>query len=252
MASSDFLRSVTPAIGEPVVDIVRNRDFFGSPIMPDQREGAAGNRSRAFNVRDPDPRGLGDWLSRGITQTASRLTGGSEFDSGLIDVSPDQLAYLVGTAAGGAGKQVMRTVDAVLALTEGDPSKGFAKAPVFRRYFGGNTDFNNASRYYDQRAKLTAIQNQRKLLYGSRRSEPEAYAEFMTEHKDYYDRGVMRKFAVTERSLRKLLSGKRRIRDRRDKTTADIERMDRLNTRIDDVMVGFNKYYYERFVKGDM
>jgi hypothetical protein len=244
IASSTMERTLAPLVMEPYVDMKNNRNFFGSPINPDRMGFTPGQKTDAFNVRDPDA----NKISTAIAQQVAYMTGGNAYRPGLVDIGPGTLRYMWDFALGSAGSTVRRTIDALTADTLHDAG---VKIPVIRRLYGTMTDFRHKERYYDMREELSSLKNEREMFRANRRAQPEAYADFMREHGDYWERGVMGQFDRTERRLRTLIRDKNKLRNVSDKTQAQRDRLERYNKRIDDTVVRFNSYYYNKFILGD-
>ena len=62
---------------------------------------------------------------------------------------------------------------------------------------------------------------------------------------------MIRKFEHTEKRLRSLIRAKNVVRKKEDKTDRDRARMDRFDKAIDKAVIGFNSYYYNKFISGD-
>jgi len=244
IASSTMERTIAPLILEPYVDMKNNRNFFGSPINPDRMGFTPGQKTDAFNVRDPDANAL----STMIAQQVAYMTGGNAYREGLVDIGPGTLRYMWDFALGSAGSTVRRTMEALTADTLHDAG---VKVPIVRRLYGTMTDFRHKERYYEMREELASLKNERELFRSNRRTQPEAYDDFMREHGDFWSRGVVGQFDRTEKRLRKLIREKNKIRNVSGKSDSQRRRLDRYNKQIDDTVVRFNRFYYNRMVLGD-
>ena len=245
IASSTALRTIAPLVAEPAVDMLTNRNFFNSPINPDRSKYEVGQRTDAFNVADPDD---SRW-STVIAQQLAYMTGGNPYRKGLIDVAPGTLRYMWDTVLGSAGSTARRTVEA---LTADTLHQAGVKVPVIRRFYGTENDFHHKERYYEMREDLAQLKKERDYFYAGKRADPDAWMDFQREHGDYWDRGVMRKFDQTEKMMRKFTRRRNEVRKIADKTSGQRDRIAFWDKKIDDAVISFNRFYYEKFITGDM
>jgi len=126
------LASLTPLIGKPVVDVVRNKNFFGTPIYTQRREGM-GPRSELGQAATAD-------FWKGIATSINQLTGGSPATSGYVDIQPEVYEYLINTYLGGAA----RLVKQVGSFAEEPTTKN---APVLQGFLGIGFDYAPQNRF---------------------------------------------------------------------------------------------------------
>ena len=169
------LKGATPQIGKPLMEILLNEDFFGSPIYTEN-----------FSFGDQVPL---SYLSQRSTPEAfkqttkflNELTGGDESMGGkyvdLSWISPDALDYLVGTQVGGVGSFVERSAKSIGALgdyAQGDYKEGDISVndiPFIRRGMFEITGRKSQSDYYDRRDDILAYDRQAGLLKGRERGD---------------------------------------------------------------------------------
>ena len=153
-----FFNFVMPTIGDPFVDIARNKDFADKPITKE---------TSPFDPTPP-PNSQLYWSTtspsaKWIAENLNSLTGGNALQSGLLDVSPDLLEYWVGFLTGGAGMFAQRSVDLVTntlptALTEGFEDEMVRQIPFARKVFYSVSDREDLSGFIENRNKVLQAQ----------------------------------------------------------------------------------------------
>jgi len=241
--------STTPTVALPAAELGFNTNHFGSPIIPQDFPGAAekSNAAKSFRSTKESYKAITEWLNE--------ATGGSEYKSGGIDVSPTALEYVTEYALGGLLRFTTRTAEtasaAYDAVETGDPMTDIPSAalemgravvglstpenldtrniPFRRRLEGEVGNFGDQATYYDNRQEVINAVKDFKEARG------------MAAKKEADDRfNGVRRLDSRKKASDKLLKGLRNQRDRiesneslssleRDKKLRDIEeRMDRV------------------------
>lgn len=145
--AQDILNVVAPTLVDPIVDVVRNKDYAGNDIVPERP---------SFGV--PVPNSQKYWSNTGeipiyIAQQLNALTGGNEVRPGAVDQSPEVLQYGFDYVTGALGKFVQRL--GTLALDTGPKALqgDFADIeigdiPFARRLVGSINSRAATERYY--------------------------------------------------------------------------------------------------------
>ncbi|MCA0422062.1 MAG: hypothetical protein LCH61_01850, partial [Proteobacteria bacterium] len=124
--SENLWNAAAPTILDPAVDLSFNRDWTGKPVHPEEAPWNDGvPQSSQYHPRSTSPAAI--WLA----QTMNEVTGGDGFESGAIDVYPNDLQYLFDYATGGLGRFFRMSGEAVVdraAGIETDPGR----VPVLR------------------------------------------------------------------------------------------------------------------------
>jgi len=240
-------------MAQPFYDVMKNQNWFGSYINPGKNQYSAAPVSDAYNVRDPDAKGLGQHIARGLSQAMA--IGGSKYKAGLIDVSPGTLEYLAGYYSGGAGTFFTRTMDTVAAVMTGGGDKSFeenvAAAPILRRVYGlGDFKPGIRDRYYQLRGDLQAVKNAQKDLTTAR--DREGMQILMANEGDLFRTGTMRRFEASEKRIRKWVTARNRIIRRENKTDQQLKQIEKYNSLITGAMTQFNQYYFDKIVSESM
>jgi hypothetical protein len=104
--AQDILNFIAPTLADPVVDVMRNKDFANNDIVPERP---------SFGLPVPDSQKY--WsntseIPKEIAAQINSLTGGNEVRKGFIDVSPEHLQYGFDYVTGGVGRLITRGFDA--------------------------------------------------------------------------------------------------------------------------------------------
>ena len=126
-----------PTMIRPVAEIGLNENFAGRPIYKEQ----------FTRLKAPDSSEFFDGTPAAYTATAqwaNEITGGDDFESGSLDISPNTLQYLVGYYFSGSG----RIVDKVMQVASGDYT--VSDIPIARSFIGDASQDRRAinERYY--------------------------------------------------------------------------------------------------------
>lgn len=146
-------KSVTPTLIAPMVDIWTNQNYFGAPVVPEQRD-----------TRSPAPYHTMSWDSTsGIAKEISRLanvaTGGDDIEPGMAQkalgplVSPEGIEHIVGHFTGGLGRFVMQSKDIAKAATEDKPLD-INKLPIANRFVFDEPKSYIGRRYRELQSEL--------------------------------------------------------------------------------------------------
>ena len=125
--SRNLLRSLTPEIGKPIVDIATNTDWKGDRIIPDRNPFA----KYEIPMSERKWSTASAWSTR-LTRELNSLAGGSRETSSVADFSPEHLDYAVQFLTGGMGQSISRVIDAPFKLAEG--RLRMEDIPIIRRF----------------------------------------------------------------------------------------------------------------------
>lgn len=152
---TEGLANWVPTAFRPIAQIMENKTFTGTPIYPE-------------NTMQDLPDSMKTWantpeLYKILAQTLNRVTFGSEFKSGFIDVSPESIEHLVGSYFGGLGRVMTDTVSLMGMVTSGQ-QWDVNNLPVFSRFLA-TTNYRNTSSLYNQIAdQVSTAKNVRDII----------------------------------------------------------------------------------------
>lgn len=165
------MQTVAPTIADPLLAIEANRDAFGRPIYREDqatRPTPAPTRTseRATNV------------SRFISEVLNRVSGGTEYQKGKIDVTGDEIDYLAGQVGGGVWREGKKIADFVSDQIQ-DTDTAPYKIPFVGRFVGDTkAQANIKTRFYQNVITLANYENEIK----GRAKDGKSVEEFMKEH----------------------------------------------------------------------
>ena len=169
---------------DPIVDLTTNVDAFGKNIAPAESPYGidAVNSQRYWNNTSP--------LYKTVASAISTATGSDgKFMPGAVEVSPNQIEYMVNWLGGGLAAFVTRSTDLVnpwggnSALFGG---KDFAvnDVPFLRTFYGNVSERNNTEFYFQNRDEVLRV---RKALSDARkRGDSEEYQRLMQAYPNEY------------------------------------------------------------------
>jgi transcriptional regulator with XRE-family HTH domain len=152
-SSEDFsawiTKFITPTAGQIPLSLALNEDYFGRTIYNEN-----------FPT-DPTPKPESELGRKGaspqstwIAKELNKLTGGSEFRSGL-DINPDKIDFVTETLSGGAGRFALRSTSAVGNLITGNWDQMEANdIPFARVFYGQPRKFVDLQDYFDKRIEV--------------------------------------------------------------------------------------------------
>lgn len=201
---------VAPTLADPFVDLTTNRNFMGTPIYPEQRQGDVSPRSE-HNFERTHP--VWVWLAKSL----NAATGGNDIEPGAVDWSGDVYEHLWGFVSGGIGRfasQATKVGNDTIFGGEFKPED----APIIRQFYGRRTDADRRGEYFKLRDIAHEFSERRKAyLEQGRDSEAgqmEAASPILSEVAPVFDQ--------TEKALAKLRRARNAIRG--DKSMAETER----------------------------
>lgn len=155
LGSGHIANMIAPTLFDPLVDISRNRNFTGRPIVPEgsQRTEGVPNSAQSRNATNP--------AYVGLAETINQIGGGDKFTRSVeiagfhpFDIYPDHIEYIVGWATGGLGRFVAnsyQTADNAIAGVPTPPEK----RPLVRRFYGADEFQGDQALYYDARKEVS-------------------------------------------------------------------------------------------------
>ena len=235
-------KGITPQIGKPIVEMLANEDFFGSPVYTENFDFGP-NIPASLRSQRSTPAVFTE-----TTKFLNAMTKGDESHAGALGwISPDVLDHLFGTILGGMGSFVERSGQSGAALTDwvqGDYVEGDISVndiPFIRRAMREVTGRESQSRYYDRREDIMADDRQMGLLRG-------------TERREYRDENrprllMKRTLDATDKRLRNI-NRRLAVLGERILTSTSLEqtlRLEEMQSRLEDQKESAYKRFNKRF-----
>jgi len=147
LAGGTVLQTLAPTVADPVVQAYEEKTYSGKDLMPSQSP---------FGPQKPDSERY--WASvsapsKVIAKTLSRLTGGDEFEGGVIDISPETLDLMYDHVTGSAGR-FLKNIGLATPRAMSEEGLGIAQTPVLRRFAGEQSTYKINSKYRDKKNEL--------------------------------------------------------------------------------------------------
>jgi hypothetical protein len=187
--TESLLNLIAPTVLDPIVDLSRNKDYTGRPIMPDQPQYGPkeAEHNRYWGTVSP--------LAKHITDFLNQASGGDDVVPGKIDVSPEVLDYLFGQVTGAAGTFYSRLANLVPRLADPTSTVSYNDIPLARKVSGGKPIWYDKQMFYE-RADSIEEAYQRAKDYGLK-GDGEGRREFIQENRAAI---TMRPYAERARS----------------------------------------------------
>ena len=150
---AERMRGFYPDLLELHLDLVANKDFFGSDIAVEQNPLFV-KRSQSYVAK----RGTGKNFKE-ITKFMNDATGGDEFEDGLVSFSPDRMQYAYSYFFGGLGRSASQSGD-VMTLMMADEEVRKQDMPVVSAFFKRPSEYEDRFEYYDNWAEVRQMKTQ--------------------------------------------------------------------------------------------
>ena len=124
-------RAFLPSIAIPFVELGVNEDYKGDPIYNEQKWLSEGEKERTAKWSSA-------YKSTGrvyieIAKALNSITGGDEYDAGLVNLQPEKLEYLVQSAFGGTIRTADKFVSSVINAIDPEESMTVRQSPFLNR-----------------------------------------------------------------------------------------------------------------------
>ena len=166
------LQTLTPTAIDPLAALAENKDSFGRPIYKEN-----------FSSLDPTPgymrtKDSATAFSKTLSEFLNAASGGTKYKPGVVDVTPDQIDYLLGQVGGGVFRELQKTEQTITNTIKGEEVAPY-KMPLVGRFYG-NAESNaaQAQRYYENILRLNKHENE----INGRIKNHEPIAEYFQEN----------------------------------------------------------------------
>ena len=236
--SKSVVKTVTPSVGVPMMELIMNENFFGAPVYTENFPIGAKRADSALAKKRTS-----EFWKR-FMPFLNEMTGGSEFRSGLIDISPDTIDHLFGIIFGGAGKTYGRFASLPMALIRGDVDP--KDVPFARRMYADPDPFVDQTDYFRRKQIVQNTVAEYKSFEGALQRERR------NEFKDRY-REILRmetRMKNADKQLKRLRERRKHQENKIPKDSADAlyiaDRIEKIEDQMDSIYKKFNKRYNEK------
>ena len=179
------LKTVAPTLVDPLVELATNKNFASNPIEREQR-GESDKRPGEARARTSTLRQPTGQVYLGISKAVNRLTGGDEYEAGLVSPTPERVRYIAQTVGGGLLLDIERTANAVINASNGVDVKP-KDLPVVGRFYGEVDPQRVASdRYFANTKKIEELTSVVKAM--EKAGDFAAAGEFREQHPELFSK----------------------------------------------------------------
>ena len=148
------VQMLAPTNFDPAIALLQNRDWTGRPIY-----------RQDMSQLDPTPgftraKDSASTFSKLLTEGLNKVTGGTDYQPGLVSWTPDQVDYVIGQLTGGLGRELMKVEQTLTAPITGEELPAY-KIPLAGRLYGNTRGpANNSEKFYENVRELNMIENE--------------------------------------------------------------------------------------------
>lgn len=189
-----------PTMARPLIEHPLNQNWMGRPIYPESFGKQSKADAESFFPNTPEP-----YIT--AAQALNEMTGGDAFESGIIDMSPNTMQYLVGYYTSGAGRNAEKFVKMLTNPQETEVSD----IPLVRSFFGDASNNTRAlSEQYNQIVQQVKPDLSRKNAFDDPDTPPEVRRAIEERGIDRTNLAIGREVEKADKTLRDV---RRRMKD---------------------------------------
>lgn len=172
--SASLAQILSPTLFDPVVDLTINEDFAGRKIA-----------QQDFNSLDPTPgftraRDTASRVSTVIAHVLNNMTGGTDYQPGIISPTPDQIDYLTGQVFGGVGREILKVDTTARSIADGTDLPTY-KIPLVGKFYGDAASKSSEGRkFYANIERMNGHENEIK----GRGADGKPVEEYLNDNPD--------------------------------------------------------------------
>ncbi|EFJ5905271.1 hypothetical protein A3323_004796 [Escherichia coli] len=161
--SGALLKNAAPTILRPFANLAMNENFMGAQIYQENMPfGTPKPDSQLGRRSTPEAyKAFASWLNA--------FSGGSQYRSGAVDITPESLKYWVDYISGGTGRFISKTTDAAVKSLNGIdiPEQ---QVPFLGKISGEVMPYADQQKMYDRMTEVVQYHAELKSLRGSERT----------------------------------------------------------------------------------
>ena len=141
-------RTLSPTLTDLLLELATNENWQQRQIRPEER---VESLPQSYSMhKNPPP-----WPWPEVADAMNRASGGSEFDAGWIDVSPEYLDHIWGQVTGGAGRTASQLSRLGEMVWSGDwENVETYQIPLWNKVVYDPGDYVNQSRFFEQMSEV--------------------------------------------------------------------------------------------------
>ena len=161
--NSPLAQILAPSIGAPIVDILTNKTFTGSPVHPPEGQYNVGVPKSGQESKETLPQ------ITEFTKWLNSSTKGTAITPGMLDLYPDDIQHVMTGLAGGAGASTVQTYNYIGNTIMGNPIKP-EDTPIISGLQPAK--ITNAANYYTYHEQIREKENQAREAFKQLKSSP--------------------------------------------------------------------------------
>ncbi|EOG3074337.1 LPD38 domain-containing protein [Salmonella enterica] len=186
-----LFKNAAPTILRPVADLWANENFMGAPVYQENFPGGTPKPDSILGRRStPEAyKAFAGWLNR--------VSGGSQYRSGVTDINPDVMKYWIDYVSGGMGRFAGKTIDAAAKSYNGIDIPP-QQIPFLGKISGKVMPYADQQKMYDHIDELRQYNAELKSLSGADR------ADFLNKYRGQISmNGIIHQSQIQLKNLRK-------------------------------------------------
>ncbi|EOF6019036.1 LPD38 domain-containing protein [Salmonella enterica] len=186
-----LFKNAAPTILRPVADLWANENFMGAPVYQENFPGGTPKPDSTLGRRStPEAyKAFAGWLNR--------ISGGSQYRSGVTDINPDVMKYWIDYVSGGMGRFAGKTIDAAAKSYNGIDIPP-QQIPFLGKISGKVMPYADQQKMYDHIDELRQYNAELKSLSGADR------ADFLNKYRGQISmNGIIHQSQIQLKNLRK-------------------------------------------------
>ncbi|EOG2931754.1 LPD38 domain-containing protein [Salmonella enterica] len=186
-----LFKNAAPTILRPVADLWANENFMGAPVYQENFPGGTPKPDSTLGRRStPEAyKAFAGWLNR--------VSGGSQYRSGVTDINPDVMKYWIDYVSGGMGRFAGKTIDAAAKSYNGIDIPP-QQIPFLGKISGKVMPYADQQKMYDHIDELRQYNAELKSLSGADR------ADFLNKYRGQISmNGIIHQSQIQLKNLRK-------------------------------------------------
>lgn len=224
MGSSGFsLQTLSPTPIDPIVALAENKDWTGKTIY--KENSSTLQPTPGFSRARDNAKGL----SYGLSWALNKLSGGSNYNPGMMSPTPEQIDYLGSQIGGGVTREVTKAIQATGTVVTGEELPSY-KMPIVSRFYGSVNELTKeTTKFYDNVKEI----NKHELEINGLKKANLSISEYMRNNPN------ARLVPLVNR-LEQRIEGLRKRRELMEERKADKEVIKKLDATIQSLMKTLN------------
>jgi hypothetical protein len=152
--SQNMAQMAMPTPFDPALALIQNRDWTGKPIY---REDSSNLDPTPGHTRTKD---TASTFSKLVSEALVKISGGTDYQPGAINWTPDQIDYIIGQLTGGLGRELMKVEQTITAPFTGEELPPH-KIPLAGRLYGNTRGpASESEKFYENLTKLNGVERE--------------------------------------------------------------------------------------------